>query len=69
MRPYSACSASETLTTAEERQIPQNDDQRSKEVGITSEEQILLHDIHSNKLSGVVERYQDYNGVEEKVMN
>ena len=58
MRPYSTCSTSETLTTAEERQIPQNDDQRSKEVGITSEEQILLHDIHSNKLSGVVERYR-----------
>jgi len=58
MRPYSTYSTSETITTTEEREIPHSEDLRKKEVGITSEEQILLKDIYSNKLSGVVERYK-----------
>ena len=58
MRPYSTYSTSESVTIDKEIEIPQNEDQRKKESGITSEEQILLNDIHSNKLSGVVERYK-----------
>ncbi len=33
----------------------------NKEIGITKEEKILLEDIYSNKLSGVVERYKRLN--------
>ena len=58
MRPYSTYSNSETVTTSEEKDIPEYEDLRNKEIGITSEEQILLKDIYSNKLSGVVERYK-----------
>lgn len=58
MRPYSTCSTSENVTIVEEREIPGNEYLRNKEIGITSEEQILLQDIYSNKLSGVVERYK-----------
>lgn len=58
MRPYSGCSTSETVTTFKEKEIPESEDQRNKEIGITSEEQILLQEIHNNKLSGVVERYK-----------
>jgi DNA-binding MarR family transcriptional regulator len=41
-----------------EKEIPQNEATRKISNGITSEEQILLKDIYSNKLSGVVERYK-----------
>ena len=58
MRPYSTYSTDESITTIEEKEIPQNEEQRKKEIGITSEEQILLKDICTNKLSGVVERYR-----------
>jgi len=58
MRPYSTYSTSETVTTVEEREIPHSEDLRKIRTGITSEEQILLKDIYSNKLSGVVERYR-----------
>lgn len=58
MRPYSTYSHSETVTTVEKREIPVSGDLRNKEIGITLEEQILLKDIYSNKLSGVVERYK-----------
>ncbi len=58
MRPYSSYSTSESVTIVEEIEIPQNEDPRKISSGITSEEQILLKDIYSNKLSGVVERYK-----------
>jgi hypothetical protein len=58
MRPYSTYSTSESVTIVEEKEIPQNEDSRKISSGITSEEQILLKDIYSNKLSGVVERYK-----------
>ena len=58
MRPYSTCSTSEIVTIDEEKEIPHSEDQRKIKTGITSNEQILLKDIYSNKLSGVVERYK-----------
>lgn len=58
MRPYSTYSTDESITTKEEKEIPQNEEQRKKDIGITPEEQILLKDIYTNKLSGVVERYR-----------
>jgi len=58
MRPYSTYSTSESVTIVEKREIPLNGDSRQKDNGITSEEQILLKDIYTNKLSGVVERYK-----------
>lgn len=61
MRPYSSYSASQSVTTIEEREIPENEGIRKKEIGITSEEEKLLEDINQNKLSGVVERYKRLN--------
>ncbi|MBL1214698.1 MAG: ATP-binding protein [Ignavibacteriae bacterium] len=58
MRPYSTYSTSESVTIVEEKEIPQNEAARKISNGITSEEQILLKDIYSNKLSGVVQRYK-----------
>lgn len=58
MRPYSTCSTTESTTIGQEKEFPENDYQRKKDIGITSEEQVLLKDIFSNKLSGVVERYK-----------